>query len=82
MKVKAHVIISKGYGTAITASQWLNELQESCDGHNAEYCGSGWQFEPRNRIVVTVEFEVPDDAFDPPEILEVKGTLVGEDKEY
>jgi len=66
MKVKAHLVVSKGYGLAITASQWLDQLRIETEKHNRDYHGEDYLSHPKDRAVVTVEFEVPDDVFNPP----------------
>ena len=60
MKVTGHLVVSKGYSRVITASQWLNEVLESCREYNEEYYGSDYHLKPKDRAVITVEFEVPD----------------------
>ena len=77
-KIKAHLVISDGYGTAIIASQWISELQEHCDEHNAESLGDGWRSSRRRRAVVTVEFEVDDDVFNPEPIPVVAAAVTQE----
>jgi len=67
MKVKAHLVVAKGYERAITASQWVDEVLDHCDEHNKENGGENWRHERLDRTVVTVEFEVPDSVFDPPD---------------
>lgn len=65
MKVKAHLVVSKGYHLAITASQWVDEVLEHCEEYNKEHHGEGYLTKPKERAVVTVEFEVPDNVFNP-----------------
>ena len=74
-KVTAHLIISKDYGTAISASQWIGELKEHCDDYNSDHHGDDWRTKDEERTVVTVEFEVPKDIFKRQPILSVIGKL-------
>lgn len=83
MKVIAHLVVSKGYALAITASQWIDELREHCDEHNEEEHGEGWRSCEQDRAVVSVEFEVPDSVFapmPPPPVLEGKRLEGGAEK--
>lgn len=73
-KVKAHLVVSDGYGVAIAASQWIGELQEHCDTWNADEGGANWRNERRSRAIVTVEFEIDDSIFEPPPIPVYEGT--------
>ena len=65
MKVTGHLVVSKGYSRVITASQWIDEMRKHCEEYNEEYLGEGYRSKPKERAVVTVEFEVPDSVFDP-----------------
>ncbi|MFZ3054773.1 MAG: hypothetical protein WA091_02230 [Minisyncoccales bacterium] len=77
MKVKAHLIVSKGYGLALAASQWIDQLRNDCEEHNRDYHGDDYLSQPKDRAVVTVEFEVPDNVFNPPPApLIIQGELV------
>ena len=77
MKVKANVIIKKEYGLALAASQDLVQLRNDCEEHNRDYYGENHLFEPKDWVVVTVEFEVPDDVFNPlPTPPTIQGELV------
>lgn len=76
MKVKAHVMVSKGHGLAIDASQWPSELENSCEEYNREYLGEEYLSQPKDRAVVTVEFEVADSVFERPPRPEVEGKMV------
>jgi hypothetical protein len=73
-KIKAHLIVGADYDTAIVGSQFVSELQENCDEHNSEFCGENWRNERRDRVVVTVEFEIDDDLFEPKPIPVVAAT--------
>ncbi len=66
MKVTAHIEVSKGYNKAIAASQWIDELLKQSEEHNQEHYGEGYLSQPKDRAVVTVEFEVPDSVFERP----------------
>jgi len=76
MKVKAYVMVSKGYGLAISASQWPSEMENSCEEHNREHFGEEYLSRQKERAVVTVEFEVPDSVFERPPRPEVKGNMI------
>ncbi len=78
-KVKAYLTIIDEYGLAIRASQWPSELQEHCDEYNAEMLGEDWRQKRRKKVMMTVEFEVPCDVFDPPNIPLVKGQISEEE---
>lgn len=76
MKVVAHLVVAKGHGTAITASQWPDEVLIHCEEHNREHYGEGYLSSPKDRAVVTVEFEVPDSVFERSPIQVVKATTI------
>lgn len=73
MKVRAHLMVAKGYALAIMASQWPEGLEQRCEEHNQQRYAPGDDDEPghdsnylaydRDRTVVTVEFELPDSVF-------------------
>jgi hypothetical protein len=77
MKVTAHIMVSKGHGLGISASQWPYELENSCEEHNREHYGEEYLSKPRDQAVVTVEFEVPDSVFERQERPVVEGMTVG-----
>ena len=77
MKIKAHLIVCKGYGLAISASQWIDDLREQTDEHNREYTGDNWRNEEKDRVVITVEFECPNEVFAPlPKPPEIKAKII------
>lgn len=86
MKVKGHIMVMKGYGTAIMASQWRDELAQRCEERNQEHYAPGDDDEPehdstylahyRSCAVVTVEFDVPDDVFKRQPLPEVQGVVL------
>ena len=86
MKVVAHVMVSKGYGVALAASQWRHDLELRCEAYNQQSYAAGDDEEPerssaylahdRSRVVVTVEFEVPDSAFKREPPATVPGTVL------
>ena len=75
MKVVAHVVVARGYGIAIKASQWIDELQQHCEDSNREAYGDGYLSEDRERAVVTVTFEVPDHVFKRQTVPEIAGEI-------
>ncbi len=75
MKVKANLVISKGYSTAIIASQWIGECLKHCEEYNEEYYGEQYRSQPRERATVTVIFDVPDSVFEREPIPELQATL-------
>ncbi|HEY9481283.1 MAG TPA: hypothetical protein VIR98_03590 [Candidatus Paceibacterota bacterium] len=78
MKVTAHLVVSKGYSRAIIASQWINEVLTHCEEHNQAHHGEEYLSQPKDRAVVTVEFEVPDSVFDRPPTPVLPATAVKE----
>jgi hypothetical protein len=75
MKVKAHLVVSKGYGSAIVCSQWIGEMHEHCEVFNREHFGPEYLSRDRERAVVTVEFEVPDNIFHRDAVPQVEGKI-------
>jgi len=75
MKVTAHLVVSKGYGRAIMASQWIDECLQHCEEHNAEHCGEGYLSEPKDRATITVSFDVPDSVFEREPVPMIEGAL-------
>ncbi len=83
MKVMAHVMVEKGYGVAIAADQWRSNLLKECEDHNQQQWAPRGDENPElsseylnhdmNRAVVTVEFDVPDEAFKRRPVTKVKG---------
>lgn len=73
MKVTAHVLVHKGYGIAIEASQWRDTLEQKSEEYNQGRFAPGFIDDTEHdatylghdkvAAVVTVEFEVPDDVF-------------------
>ncbi len=66
MKITAYLVIQKNYGIAISASQDPDEILVGCEEYNQEYHGDDYLSQPRDRTVVTVEFDVPDSVFERP----------------
>ena len=83
MKVIAHIQIHKGYGIAVQASQWPQELMERSEEFNREVYAntdedhSDYLEHDRDRTVVTVEVEVPDSVFKREPRAVLQGTFVG-----
>ena len=63
MKVKAHLVVQKEYGLAISASQWIEEVQKQAEEYNQQYLEEDYLCKDRKRAVITVEFDVPDSIF-------------------
>ena len=73
MKVKAHILVRKGYHLGMACSQWRSELEEKAERANQEWHTPGDDEDPQNNSdylnhdrtlsVVTVEFDVPDEVF-------------------
>ena len=78
MRVTAHLVVSKGYGRAIIASQSIDEVLTHCEDHNQEHYGESYLSKPKQRAVVTVEFEVPDSVFERPPTQVVDATVIDE----
>lgn len=76
MKVTAHLVVSKGYSRAIIASQSINEVVTHCEEYNEEHWGENYRTKDRERAVITVEFEVPDEIFKRQPIVEVPGKVI------
>lgn len=75
MKVKAHLVVSKGYGSAIVCSQWIGEMHDHCETFNREYFGPEYLSRDRERTVVTVEFDVPDYVFQREPAPQIEGKI-------
>jgi hypothetical protein len=75
MKFTAHILIEKDYWLGLDASQWPSGLIQAAEEFNEEYHGVDWRSHPRQRAVVTVEFDVPDNIFEREAIETIKGTM-------
>ena len=80
MKVKAHIVIEKGYIVGIRASQWKDEMLVHTEEYNEEYHGETYLSKPRQRAVVTIEFEVPDSVFEREPAMVIQGEVVPSSK--
>ena len=76
MKVTAHLLIAKGSVWALSASQWIDEVLFAAEEHNREYYGEDFLSNPRDRAVVTIIFEVPDEVFERKPITELNAEVV------
>lgn len=82
-------MVAKGYWLGIMASQWKSELEQKCEEHNQQHHAPGYDDSPehsdnylnydRDRAVVTVEFEVPDEVFKRQPTVQVAGVVVKEE---
>lgn len=78
MKVIAHLVVSKDYGKVISASRWIDEALIHCEEHNMEHHGEEYLSKPKDRAVVSVEFEVPDSVFERLPVPVLPATVVKE----
>jgi hypothetical protein len=77
MRVKAYVVVHRGYGIAISAGQWPDHLEFECEEYNRSIHGESLYLgRDKERAVVTVTFDLPPDVFKRPPRVQVEGKAV------
>lgn len=77
MRVKAYVVVHRGYGTAIFAGQWPDRLDVECEEYNRAIYGEfDYLSRDKERAVVTVTFDLPVDVFKRSSRIQVEGKAV------
>lgn len=77
MRVKAYLVVQRGYGTAIFASQWPDRLAIECEEYNQAMHGESTYLScDKERAVVTVTFDLPVDVFKRPPRAQLEGKAV------